>query len=93
MLRPHHREDAELGERGLAAELVEQAAIFVHGKAVLGDERRREALGGARGPGGAAHCSASTSALNIFAPSVPPSAGSARRSGCGISPSTLRVSL
>ena len=46
MLGPHHREDAELGEVGLAAQGVEDALIFLGGKAVLGDD-----FGGDRGFG------------------------------------------
>ena len=42
MLRPHHREDAELGQVRLAAQRVEDALIFLGGKAVLGDDFRRD---------------------------------------------------
>jgi hypothetical protein len=38
MLGPHHREDAELGEVGLAPQRVEDALIFFRGKAVFGDD-------------------------------------------------------
>ena len=38
MLRPHDREDAELGEVRLAAERVQDALIFLGGQAVLGDD-------------------------------------------------------
>ncbi len=38
MLGPHHREDAELGEIGLAAHRDEHALIFFGGQPVLGDD-------------------------------------------------------
>ena len=44
MLGPHDRKDAELDQIGLAAKRVEDAVIFVGGKAVLGDD-----LGGDHG--------------------------------------------
>src|SRR4030095_15423720 len=37
MLRPHHREDAELDQVRLAAERVEDAVILFRGKDLLGD--------------------------------------------------------
>ena len=43
MLVPHRREDAELGERRLAPDQIEDALIFVGLEAVLGDEFRRDA--------------------------------------------------
>ena len=81
VLRPHHREDAELGERRLPAECLEQSAIFIRAQAVLGDERFGNALCHLRCAGGPAQGNASARAANILAPSVPPSARSARRSG------------
>ena len=38
VLRPHHREDAELGQRRLAPEGFDDSLIFVSGETVLGDE-------------------------------------------------------
>ena len=46
MLRPHHREDAELGEARLPPELVDQPAIFLGAEAMLGNELRRDFRGG-----------------------------------------------
>jgi hypothetical protein len=42
MLRPHDREDAELGEVRLAAKRVEDSLIFLRREAVLGDDLRRD---------------------------------------------------
>jgi hypothetical protein len=46
MLGPHHREDAQLGQIGLATERMEHAIIFFGGQPVLGDD-----LGGDVGHG------------------------------------------
>ena len=42
MLRPHDREDAELGEVRLPPQRVEDPLIFLAGEAVLGDDLRRD---------------------------------------------------
>ena len=42
MLRPHHREDAELDEIRLAAERVEHMGIFLVAQSVLGDDVGRD---------------------------------------------------
>ncbi len=93
MLRPHHREDAELGQRRLASELFQQAAIFVRVEPMLRDDLICDAVSPLGRSCRDVQLSVSTSERNILVPSVPPSAASARRSGCGISPSTVRVSL
>ena len=92
VLVPHGREDAELGQRRLAADQVEDALVLVRLEAVLGDQ-----LGGDGGVG-----------ITLFTPRVPaPPPGRrtcrGRRSsrcsastwfsGCGIMPSTLPRSL
>ena len=43
MLRPHHREDAELDEIGLATERFQDALIFLGREAVVGDDLGRDA--------------------------------------------------
>ncbi|VXC43279.1 hypothetical protein SPHINGO8AM_130159 [Sphingomonas sp. 8AM] len=42
MLGPHHREDAEFNQIGLAAERVEDTVIFLGGQAVVGDDLGRD---------------------------------------------------
>src|SRR5215469_1456058 len=86
VLAPHHREYAELGDVGRAAEKLDRALEFLVGQPVLGREG-----GGDVTP--VVHWSALTNPSKKARPSVPPSAGSVAFSGCGISPSTVRVSL
>ena len=42
MLAPHHAEDAEFGEVGVAAQNFLRARVFVGGKTVLGRDLRRD---------------------------------------------------
>ena len=84
VLAPHHREDAEFGDVGLAAEHVEDLSILVSRQAVL-----RDHVGGNVGGEGPVHVKAATRPSNIARPSVPPCCGSASRSGCGIMPRML----
>ena len=83
MFRPHDREDAQFGQIGLAAHDLQDQLVLVGLDAVLSDD-----FGG-----NLAHDNASTSESNISLPSAPPSRSSARRSGCGIRPSTVFFSL
>ena len=83
VLAPHDREDTELGVVGRAPHDVENAPVLLAAEAVLGGQI--EGAGGDR----RAHDSAATKPSNTIRPSPPPSAGSARRSGCGIIPSTV----
>ena len=53
MLGPHDREDAELGQVGLAPERMKDALIFVGGEAVLGDQFGRDGGHGRRLSGAA----------------------------------------
>ena len=46
VLRPHHREDAELGERRLAPEHGEQQPVLIGAEAMFGDQLRRDVLEG-----------------------------------------------
>ena len=79
MLAPHRREHAELGEVRLAPERGADSVVFLAGQPVR--------LG--RGGVDRGHNAASRPAKKR-APSPPPSAGSAARSGCGIMPRTRR---
>ena len=93
MLVPHRREDAELGERRLAADQLENALVFVRLEPVLGDQLGgdvRFVAGSQPMPPGRA---CSTSPANSPRPSVEPIAASTWFSGCGIMPSTLPRSL
>ena len=83
VLGPHDREDAQLGQVRLAAHDLEDQLVLVGLDAVARDD-----FGG-----NLAHDSASTSESNISLPSDPPSRSSAKRSGCGIRPSTLNLEL
>ena len=88
MLAPHHREDAELDQVRLAAERGQQQLVFIRTEPVLGHELGRDAVSRSLRARRDVQCSVSTSERNSLAPSVPESATSARRSGCGIRPST-----
>ncbi len=93
VLGPHHRENAELGEARFAAECCDEQLVFVGRQPMLPDDVLGEGIvcpGRSRRD---VQWSVSTSERNILAPSVPESAASASRSGCGISPSTVPVSL
>ena len=52
MLRPHHRENAEFDEVGLAAERAQDAVVFLCAKAVLGNDFGGDAGGFKDGHGG-----------------------------------------
>ena len=93
VLGPHHREDAELGQLRLAAERGQQQLVFIRTEPVLGHQLGRDAVSRSLRARRDVQCSVSTSERNSLAPSVPESATSARRSGCGIKPSTVPVSL
>src|ERR1700742_592340 len=85
MLRPHHREDAELGEVGCAAHDLHRARIFLGAEAELGGEGRADfALG---------QFSASTKPAKNGTPSSEPCSGWVASSEGGIGPSTVLVSL
>ena len=83
MLAPHHREDAELGDVGLAPEDLDRAVV-------LGRAQTHQVVGTGWC---AAHPRAATRESNIALPSSPPRRGSASRSGWGIRPSTVPASL
>src|SRR5262249_53217631 len=83
VLRPHHREDPELGEVRLAAQALHDAAVLVRRQAMPVENvalDHRTAI-------------APTTDSKIMRPSTPPTSGSHARSGCGIIPTTLRCSL
>src|SRR5262249_10290253 len=94
VLRPHHREDAELGEIRLAAEQLLDARVFLARETVafedLGVDHREDTMActGARET-----CPARSIDSKITGRPPPPSSGSQARSGCGIMPTTLRPSL
>src|SRR5216117_4026434 len=83
VLRPHHREDAELGDVRLAAEELDNPRVLVRLQPVTFEHLRidhRTAI-------------ALTIDSKIMRPSSPPSSASQARSGCGIMPTTLRDRL
>src|SRR5262245_35212106 len=88
VLVPHGRENAELGERRLAADELQDPVVFVRLEAVLGDKLGRNA-DIIRDHDYAARSSASVSPANNPRPSVGPITASTWFSGCGIMPSTL----
>src|SRR5215467_15074049 len=90
MLRPHHREDAELGEVGRAAHDLHRARIFLGAKPEFDGEFRADFGLGLWALGQA---SASQSPAKNGTPSSEPCSGWVASSGCGISPSTVLVSL
>ncbi len=82
VLRPHHAEDAELGQARRAAHDGQHAAIFVRAQPEFAGERLVHV---------SLHAGMASAMLsNSGSPSVPPISGSIRSSGCGISPSTRR---
>ena len=87
MLAPHHRENAELGDVGLAPQNIDHLAVFFRAQPMAGDDV------GWVGDIGRHQPSASTSPSNMARPSVPVRRASASRSGWGIMPSTLPASL
>ena len=93
VLRPHHREDAELGDRRLASERADDPVVFVavSGRGVRGARYRWLIVQAV--PTAPADASARTTDSNSTSPSPLPSIGSQARSGCGIMPTTLRRSL
>src|SRR6185436_12707030 len=78
---PHDAEHAELGERRLASERALDTGVLFVRQTVLCDR--------VRGDHAAATASQLASDSKIARPSVPPTAPSTRRSGCGISPTTF----
>ena len=98
VLRPHHREQAELQQVGLAAHQLLDALVLVRLDAVAFENgavdhcHTREAW--ALGAWGLeARRSAFTADASTTRPSALPSASSEARSGCGIRPTTLRWRL
>src|SRR5262249_45712896 len=87
VLRPHHREDPELGEGRGAAEDLEDARVLGVGEPVLACEGEVDARRAARTHRAAP--TASTSEPRIACPSRPPIAASAGGPGWGITPSRL----
>src|SRR5688572_12108150 len=90
VLRPHHGEDAKLGETRLASQRVEDALVLVAGEAVLFEELIRD---GHLAVANAPCVTALRTDSNMTRPSALPTASSHARSGCGIRPTTLRFSL
>src|SRR5207302_11056865 len=86
VLAPHDREHAKLDEIRRAPEQHFDAGVFFVRKSVLADDLGRNVAS-------SNHDSDSSRLSNSARPSVPPSSGSQTRSGCGISPSTLRLSF
>jgi len=83
VLGPHHREDAQLGQIRLTPHEGDDAVIFVRFDAVTFKRLLIDHAG----------ANALTMDSRMTRPSVPPSADSHARSGCGIIPTTLRRSL
>src|SRR3954464_7814821 len=83
VLRPHHREDAELRQVRLSPHERDDAFVFVRLDAVTLQCLLIDHAG----------ANAFTMDSRMTSPSVPPSAASQARSGCGIMPTTLRRSL
>src|SRR5262245_11840051 len=92
VLRPHDREDSELGQvRFTAEESRDPVELFASEPVALEDLRVDHAgcwtkPSGKRSP-------ATINEVKITRPSRPPRSASQARSGCGIMPTTLRVSL
>src|SRR5581483_6648624 len=84
VLRPHHREDPELGEVRLAPEKADDPFVLVGLEAVAFERLLVH---------GHAVANAFTIDSRMTSPSTLPSRGSQARSGCGIMPTTLRRSL
>src|SRR3989338_5491505 len=89
VLGPHHREQAELGEVGLAAEELQDAIVLVRLQLVTFENLRIDHAPATSAPA-LSDCTTDSKMSN---PSALPSGDSHARSGCGISPTTLRVSL
>src|SRR6185436_16827529 len=90
VLRPHHGENAELGQVRLAAETRDNAIELLRAQTMLRDQRgiRHRATSCI-----APDFSACTTDSKMARPSALPSIDSQARSGCGIRPTTLRASL
>ena len=86
VLAPHHREDAEFGQVGRAAQDRDRALKLVLRQPMLGGDVRRDVAA-------AFHDKALARPSKKAVPSVPPSSGSVAFSGCGISPRTVRLAL
>src|SRR4029078_10078148 len=91
VLRPHDREDAELGLGRLSLQRANDALVFLRG-----DRAHAPRLAGARSgwaPETApSRVSAASTDSNMTRPSALPSDASHARSGCRIRPTTLRAS-
>src|SRR5690348_2693707 len=86
VLAPHHRKNAQFDEIRRASQERFDACVFFVRKSVLANDLGRDVVA-------SGHDSDSSRLSNRARPSVPPSSGSQTRSGCGMSPSTLRFSL
>ena len=91
VLRPHDREQAELGQIRLAADELDDARVFVGRDAVALERRGIESSARRIARGRAAR--AFNDRLEQRRPSALPSTSSQARSGCGIRPTTFRASL
>src|SRR5204862_7544067 len=92
VLRPHHRKNPELGQRRFASEGSDDAVVLEAGEAVTFENSGFDAHDAAvRTPPWAATAERTDS--NNTRPSALPRTGSHARSGCGISPTTLRPGL
>src|SRR3954467_11824596 len=93
VLGPHHRKNSKLRQRRFASQRLDDAIVFVGGKPVPFQQRGVDGTHGAavliRPP--AATWDSTDS--NSTRPSALPSIDSQARSGCGISPTTLRAAL
>src|SRR5215469_17693211 len=92
MLRPHHREHAQLGVGRRAPDDLLDLAILVGGEAVRAGQLDID-LRLARERFGIAHRALPAIERKILSPSSPPSIASTACSGCGIRPNTLKRSL
>ena len=97
VLGPHHREDAELGQRRLALHRAHDAIVLVRLEAVTLEDGRIDGAHTKMSSRAAQNTLPGAAALitdsNSTRPSSLPSAASHARSGCGIRPTTLRASL
>src|SRR5690606_15374786 len=101
VLGPHHRENPELGQRGLAAQGGNDAVVLLRFESVSFEKGRVNCAHDRGVPqrkdryavSAPLDASAATTDSKRTSPSSLPSAASQARSGCGIRPTTLRVSL
>src|SRR4051812_22667760 len=95
VLGPHDGKNAELGQRRLPLQRLDDALVLVGVEAVAGERglvvlTHAEAL---PAPVSVPWVSAAMTDSNITRPSALPSDSSQARSGCGIKPTTFRCSL